>query len=52
MDIVVGLVLIAVLGGAIFYILREKRKGRKCIGCPNTGNCSGKCAGCTAEKEK
>ena len=37
-DIIIGLVLLIIVGGAVFYIVREKKKGKKCIGCPD-GRC-------------
>ncbi len=45
-----------IIGGAAAYIIRAKRKGRRCIGCPNSCSCSAKgkqrCGGgCHAEKE-
>lgn len=40
--IVVGIVLV-IVGLAIAYIVKEKKKGVKCIGCPAAGQCSGKC---------
>ena len=40
--IVVGIVLV-IVGLAIAYIVKEKKKGVKCIGCPAPGQCSGKC---------
>lgn len=42
-DIITGAILLAIVGGAIFYIVREKKKGRKCIGCPHA---------CTCKKDK
>ena len=36
--IIVAVVLI-VLGGMVFYIVREKKKGSKCIGCPYAREC-------------
>lgn len=44
------LVLIAVallMGSIVSYIVKAKKSGQKCIGCPDSGSCSGKCAGCT-----
>lgn len=38
--ILVVLILI-ILGAAIAYIIKEKKKGVKCIGCPAAGTCSG-----------
>ncbi len=40
-------ILIALIGGAIWYIVRAKRKGVKCIGCPASGNCHSKASGCS-----
>lgn len=42
-------VLAAILGGAITYIIRAKKRGVKCIGCPAGGSCGargGSCSGC------
>jgi len=41
--IVIAVVLI-VLALAALYIVREKKKGHKCIGCPYSGQCGGGCA--------
>ncbi|MDO4976615.1 MAG: FeoB-associated Cys-rich membrane protein [Eubacteriales bacterium] len=38
-DIIVGVILIVVVGSACYYIWKEKKKGRKCIGCPSSGSC-------------
>lgn len=51
-------VLVAILGGAVAYIVKAKRNGVKCIGCSAGGNCGGKkgaslqggcgnCSGCS-----
>jgi len=42
--VLIGLIA-AILGISVTYIRREKRKGRKCIGCPYSGACAGGC-GC------
>ncbi len=44
-DFMVVLVLLLVLGAAILYIRREKKKGVQCIGCPAAGKCAGNCGG-------
>lgn len=36
------LALILVLGGAITYIVKSKKNGAKCIGCPSCKSCSSK----------
>ncbi len=53
-DIIIILILALILGGAAGYIWKAKKSGKKCIGCPDGGSCSGHCAGCacTCEKNK
>ncbi len=44
--IIIIVTLVVVLSGA--YIYKEKKKGKKCIGCPEGGKCaSGNCQGCS-----
>ena len=42
-------ILIFIVGAVIFYLVREKKKGVKCIGCPHAKQCkhksSDKCGG-------
>ena len=40
-DLIVGGILIVVVGAAISYIVKAKKKGIKCIGCPAAGQCAG-----------
>lgn len=52
--IVIGLIII-ILGAAIGYIVKAKKRGVKCIGCPNgskcasetASKCNGQCSGCS-----
>lgn len=44
-DIILAVVLLIIVGAAVCYIVREKKKGVKCIGCPLAGKCSGSNAG-------
>lgn len=39
-DIIVTLVLALILGGALWYIRKEKKRGVMCIGCPAAGTCA------------
>lgn len=39
-NIVVILILLAIIGGATFYIVKAKKSGAKCIGCPSAKTCS------------
>ena len=43
--------IVLIVGGAVAYIIKAKRSGQKCIGCPDSktcssGGCSGNCQGC------
>ena len=52
--IVIGVLLLAV-GLAVTYIVKAKKSGRKCIGCPSGGACcnkkQGHSCGCKEESE-
>lgn len=45
-DYLILAVVALIAGSIIFYIRRQKKKGVKCIGCPDSGTCSGKCSSC------
>lgn len=48
-DLIAVAVIVIVVGAAVGYIIKSKKRGVKCIGCPSGGNCpsggkgSGKC---------
>ena len=47
-DIIVIAVIVLIIGGASAYIVKAKKSGKKCIGCPDGGSCKGTgCGGCT-----
>ena len=48
--VVAVLIVALAVGGAIAYIIKAKKSGKKCIGCPDSASCSsGKCSGsCSA----
>ena len=35
-------VLVIIIGLAAFYVIRAKKKGKKCIGCPYSCSCNSK----------
>ncbi len=43
-DMIIIAVLALILSFAVFYVVREKKKGTKCIGCPHAKACMGSCA--------
>ena len=51
-DIIIIAVLAIILCGAIAYMIKTKKSGKKCIGCPYGSSCTGDgCSSCRG-KEK
>jgi len=48
-DLILVLVLVAIVGGAIAYIRKEKKRGVRCVGCPDGGTCGGHCNSCSGD---
>ena len=49
-NVVVVLILLAIAAGIIWYLIRAKKRGQSCIGCPYSKQCSGKCnGGCSCD---
>ena len=48
-NIVIVAVIAIVVGAALTYIIRAKKNGAKCIGCPHSKDCGGSC-GCKTNK--
>lgn len=54
-DYVIIAVIALIVGGAVAYIIKAKKSGKKCIGCPDSvscgksGGCKGNCSGCQGE---
>lgn len=45
-DFIVAAIVLAILGGILFYLYRAKKRGETCIGCPYAKQCgSGACGG-------
>ena len=45
--IIIGVVIVVVVLAGL-YIRRAKKRGKKCVGCPDGASCpSGNCAGCS-----
>lgn len=39
-NILIIAILLVIIGCAVAYVVKEKKKGVKCIGCPNAKICS------------
>ena len=48
-DYAIIAIVVAIIGSAIFYIIKAKKSGQKCIGCPYSKTCGSKCAGCSGD---
>ena len=42
-DIIVLVIVALIIGGASLYIIRAKKRGQKCIGCPYAKSCASHC---------
>lgn len=41
-------VLAVIIGAALAYVIKAKKRGVKCIGCPDGAKCSGNCSCCSS----
>ena len=49
-NVVVIFILVAIISGIVCYLIRAKKRGEKCIGCPYAKQCGGKCnVGCNSK---
>ena len=46
-NLILLLVIGLILGLAVGYVYKSKKRGVKCIGCPDAKGCSGSCGGCS-----
>ena len=44
-DFIIAGIILIIVGIAVAYIVKAKKSGAKCIGCPDGCSCSGKSAG-------
>ncbi len=42
-EIIAIAAIVLIVGGAIAYIIKQKRSGKKCVGCPYANDCASKC---------
>ncbi len=48
-DYVIIAAIVLIIGGAVAYIIKAKKSGKKCIGCPDSSSCGGgACGSCRA----
>ena len=44
--------IVLIVGAAVLYIVRAKKRGEKCVGCPYAKQCGGHCGGGCDRPEK
>jgi radical SAM protein with 4Fe4S-binding SPASM domain len=44
-NLIIVLILLAIATSIIWYLIRARKRGEKCIGCPHAKRCGGKCSG-------
>ena len=40
-------VIVAIVGAAAGYLYKAKKRGVRCVGCPDSGHCSRSCGSCS-----
>jgi len=46
-NVIIIAILVVIIGAAAGYVIKAKKSGKKCIGCPDSGSCSTSgCSGC------
>jgi len=46
-DIIALAVIAVIVGAAAGYLYKAKKRGVRCVGCPDADSCSGKCGSCS-----
>lgn len=44
-EIIAITAVVLIVGGAVAYLVRSKKRGDKCVGCPYGKQCGGSCGG-------
>ena len=51
-NIIVGGIIVLAVGAAVAYIVKAKKSGTKCIGCPSGGSCPHCNGGCDSKTKQ
>ena len=51
-NIIIVAVILVIIGLAIGYIVKAKKSGQKCIGCPSAKECDSKNCNCGCSSDK
>ena len=51
-EVIAIAVIVLIIGGALFYVIKAKKSGKKCIGCPYSCGCKNtKKGGCSCSSQ-
>ena len=51
-DVIAIVAVVLIVACAVFFIVRAKRRGQKCVGCPySKGGCTCNCSSCNDKGE-
>lgn len=45
-DIIITAIIVIILAGAAGYVIKAKKSGSKCVGCPSAKTCGKTCCDC------
>ncbi|MBE6754124.1 MAG: FeoB-associated Cys-rich membrane protein [Ruminococcaceae bacterium] len=45
-NFIIAAIVVVIVVAVICYLVRAKKRGATCIGCPHAKQCSGKCGAC------
>ncbi len=51
-DLIIIAVIVLIIGGAVFYIIKTKKSGQKCVGCPYSKTCGKASINYSCQKNK
>ena len=51
-DAIIIIAIVLIVGGALFYIIRAKKQGQKCIGCPYAKECGSSSCSCNCNNKE
>lgn len=51
-DLIIIFVILLIIGAAILYIVKAKKSGQKCVGCPYSKSCGKSKNNCSCKNNK
>ena len=48
-NIILTAIIVLIIAAAAIYVIKEKKSGAKCIGCPSAKECGKSCCSCSVE---